>query len=95
MLVLCTAALATAAALLRPSQSRCADAPFATMPFCDSSGARTTDERVADLVGRLSSDEKVSLLGNTHGAQPGVLFAELEIWAPASLLDRGEALTLD
>ena len=60
-----------AAALLpRPSQSRCGESPWASMPFCDGSGARSTDARVADLVGRLTAAEKTSLLGNTHGAQP-------------------------
>jgi len=63
--------LAVPTALLpRPSQSRCDESPWASMPFCDGSGARSTDARVADLIGRLTTAEKISLLGNTHGAQP-------------------------
>ena len=62
-LVLATLLLGVAhAALPHPSHSRCAtEETLAKLPFCNAS--LPTDARVADLVGRLTTVEKISLMG--------------------------------
>lgn len=53
---------ASASPLPRPSQSRCStNSTLGALPFCNAS--LPTDGRVADLVGRLTTAEKISLMG--------------------------------
>ena len=52
-----------------PSQSQCEHPKFSSLPFCNYTGL-STDVRVADLVGRMTTAEKISLMGNANKAQP-------------------------
>jgi hypothetical protein len=47
--------------ITNPSQSQCTDAAFSSLPFCNMS--LLLDSRVADLVGRMTQSEKISLMG--------------------------------
>ena len=52
--------------------------PGAGLPFCDATAA--VDERVADLVARLSFDEKASMLSTPSGGAPGLGVSTQQWW---------------
>lgn len=53
----------------------------AGLPFCNVSLA--LDERVADLIGRLSFDEKIHMLSTPSGGAPGVGVSPIQWWQEA------------
>ena len=62
ILILMVPLASSHAPLPHPSQSRCAtNATLAALPFCNTTLPLL--HRIADLVGRLTTDEKISLMG--------------------------------
>ena len=63
--------------ITNPSQSKCTDPAFHSLPFCNT--ALSFDARVADLVGRMTQSEKISLMGSrgTHDSWAAVLLCIL------------------
>lgn len=76
------AALLAAAARAQTADNYCANATRATWTICDTSAP--IDARVADLVGRMSLNDKIAALGSTQPALPSVGLPPNNVWSEAA-----------